>query len=174
MPSNKYLLILISFTILLSKLDFITSKPNPKLIQCKEEICDSLGGNCNREGTCTCYEGFTTDSDLIKCNYEQVSAIKAGLIELATGIGLGHFYAGRKLNGLFKLFCVGIFCACCTYSLIMMKRIREEAEAEDHPYVTLLVISAAVFKVVIIIWQIIDAVLFFLRIYKDGNNILLY
>jgi hypothetical protein len=56
----------------------------------------------------------------------------------------------------------------------MIKKIREETEAENHPYVTLIVVIATVFKVVIIMWQLLDGVLFFLRFYRDGRDFPLY
>ncbi len=160
------LIIIISFT-------FIHSQDKP--ITCLKESCYSFGGNCNREGTCTCHEGYLTDKTaILKCDYRQISSIKSGLIELATGCGLGHFYAGRKWNGLFKFFIMSIFCTMCMSSFIMIKKIREETEAEDHPYVTLIVVIATVFKVVIIMWQLLDGVLFFLRFYRDGRDFPLY
>ena len=59
-------------------------------------------------------------------------------------------------------------------SLTMIKKIRQEIEAEDHQYVSMLVVFAAVMKVVIICWQILDGILFFLKFYKDGRDFPLY
>jgi hypothetical protein len=173
MHISKLSIKLLQFFIVILLLRLISTQE--KSIQCLKDSCYSLGGNCNSEGTCTCLEGYLTDKfAILKCDYKQTSAIKAGLIELATGFGIGHFYAGRKLNGLLKFFIVAVFCTMCSSSLVMIKKIREEVEAEDHPYVSMLVIIAAVMKVVIVCWQILDGVLFFLKFYKDGRDFPLY
>ena len=163
--------------VLVSLINWVKTESFERQLICGKEICDASGGVCTTEGRCKCYEGYITGKSIdnhLKCNYEQVSSFISGMIELLTGIGLGHLYAGRKENGVFKLFCVALFCGCCVTSLMMMRKIREESEAEDHPYVTLLAFSGALFKIVIIIWQIVDALLFFLQVYKDGMGLPLY
>ena len=165
--------IIFQLLILLITFNFILNLEKP--ITCIKESCYPLGGNCNSEGTCTCFEGYLTDkSKILKCDYQQTSAIKAGLIEMATGCGLGHFYAGRKFNGILKFFIVALFCTMCSSSFVMIKKIREEVEAEDHPYVTFMVVMAAVIKVVIVCWQILDGFLFFMKFYRDGKDFPLY
>ena len=163
---------------------------NSQLV-CGLEVCNPEGAVCNVNKKCKCSKGFITtiaqsneekekispaqlQQTHLKCNYRQIMAFKAGLIELILGCGIGHFYAGRNINGVIKLLCVGLFCTCCIVSLVMIKKIREESEAEDHPYVTILVFSAAVYKVVIILWQILDAFMFFFNVYWDGKNYPLY
>jgi len=167
--STKFLHLFLFFSLL------ITISAQENYIQCMKDSCYSHGGNCNSDGACTCFDGYFTDKiSIFKCDYKQTSAIKAGLIELATGCGIGHFYAGRKLNGLLKFFIVCLFCTMFSMSLTMIKKIRQEIEAEDHPYVSMLVVFAAVMKVVIICWQILDGILFFLKFYKDGRDFPLY
>lgn len=163
----------------LSYFTFIQSQHKHKAKTfCGMEVCLSEGSYCGKENRCVCQEGYMTVENIhqknLKCNYKLTSSIKAGTIELLFGCGFGHFYAGRTGIGLFKLFCVSLFCTCCLGSLYMMKKIREETEAQDHPYVSLIVLLSVIYKIIMVIWQITDGFLFFLKIYKDGNDMPLY
>jgi hypothetical protein len=137
--------------------------------QCGNSICSKEGGYC-KEDQCICYPGYTTvlRRDHTSCNYKQISRFKAGLLEMFLGCGFGHFYANRKLNGTLKLSCVILFCGCCIFSFYMMRKIREESHAQDHPWASLIFLLSVVFKIVVVCWQILDGILFFCGIYKDG------
>lgn len=146
-------------------------------IFCGNSICHPIGGRCINQTICVCEVGYTTidySENHIYCNYKQSSRIKAFLIEIFFGFGLGHFYAGRTGTGVFKLLCYSVFCMCCFTSLYMIKKIREESQAEDHPYVSLLFILSVIFKAGLLIWQVIDSVLFLLNYYRDGKGFQLY
>jgi hypothetical protein len=151
----------------------LSNSMQDKLVYCKLEICNSFGGLCNGQGHCVCFNGFLTPDHLkdhIKCNYEQHNSKIAGLLETIFGCGTGHFYTGRKSNGTLKLFLIFLFCGCIMTTLVLIRKIRQEVEAEDHPYISLFVILVAVFKIVLVIWQIVDGMLFFFKVYKDGNG----
>ncbi len=143
------------------------------LIYCKTEICNSTGGVCNKEGHCQCYFGYLTPNHLadhIKCNYKQISSMKAGLLEILLGCGFGHFYSGRTINGWIKLICTFIFCGGLMTSVLFIRKIRQEVEAEDHSYISLFIVSMVIFKVIVIVWQMVDGILFFFKVYKDGHG----
>ena len=170
----------------LIKIAIITISLYPSVIKCQDDgpiifcgdnICHPNGGKCFDQIQCICNEGYTTinfPTYHVNCNYKQVSRTKAFLIELFFGFGLGHFYTGRTGMGLFKLFCYSLFCSCCCGSLYMIKKIREEMEAEDHPYVSLLFVLSIVYKVILVLWQLIDSVLFLINYYPDGKGVQLY
>lgn len=165
---------LIKYVILVILINQCLSKEKQ---MCGYDMCNPEGGYCNKASICTCYPGYISYKsyeDHSKCNYKQVSSIKAGLIEMIIGCGFGHFYAGRKGNGTVKLTCVIILSLGCFISLYMIKKIREETEAEDHPYVSMFFLSLVIIKIIIVIWQLIDGILFFLEVYKDGNDLPLY
>jgi hypothetical protein len=174
----NYFLLIILFRV-------IISQPNSSKIKeiiCGTEICHPEGGYCNNEYKCICNPGYTTFSPIIlpnaehkvNCNYKQKSDLKAGLLEMIFGCGLGHFYAGRKINGSIKLFCVLILCTCCCVTLVMMKKISQESQAEYHTFTSLLFLLSIVYTICLILWQFIDGILFFFGVYNDGNGIELY
>lgn len=161
---------------------------NPKYVFCGMDLCNTEGGICSKFNECICYPGYLTltqnyqienekDNGLfshVKCNYKQTSSFKAGLIEMIFGCGFGHFYAERTNFGTFKFLCVSIFCSCGCFFLYMIRKIRLEAQAEDHPYVSILFFLSIIFKITLVLWQLIDGILFFLKVYNDGNNVPLY
>ena len=72
--------------------------------------CPLNQGICTGE-TCQCLEGYKTVLDkalpLEKqtyCNYQQVNHYVPLVLEFCPAIGLGHFYAGKYIQGLIKLF----------------------------------------------------------------------
>lgn len=145
------------------------------MIKCGKEICDSIGGYCSPKLRCNCYERYTTRVySTIQCDYKMISKFKAGIIELIFGFGLGQFYALRKTNGKFKLFLYIADICCFIMCLYYIKKIKNEEEAEDHPYVTLYVLFTVLFSISLIIWQIVDGFLFFFGSFKDGNGIPMY
>jgi len=171
---NLIKIVILIISICLSKT--YTEEENVNIF-CGNSICHPIGGRCINQTVCVCKDGYTTidySGNHIYCNYKQASRIKAFLIEIFFGFGLGHFYAGRSGTGLFKLFCYSIFWMSCCTSLYLIKKIREEPQAEDHPYVSLLFILSVIFKAGLVLWQIIDSVLFLLNYYRDGKGFQLY
>lgn len=102
-----------------------------------EKYACSVYGNCNfniykyfklnnteddKKPHCVCNMGFSSfDIETLKsesnilCCYKQKSQLKAFLLELFLGFGIGHFYLGNIYLGLFKLgfqisACAAIWC----------------------------------------------------------------
>lgn len=146
--------------------------------KCTTKICDSLGGQCIEEETCKCNEGFTTllrNNNMKLCNYEKKSSIMAAFIELFLGFGLGHIYSGRKIYGIFKLLLSSLMCfvGCC--AIAMGVKLESGERSFDHNTVIefMYFIYGCVFNI-LVLWQILDFVLFIFKIYVDGNEIPLY
>lgn len=141
-------------------------------IICGKEKCNPQGGFCSPFLICKCYDDYTsTLSSKQKCDYKMISRFKSGLLEMIPGFGLGHFYALRNRNGAIKFFFSLIAIVCLIVSGMYIKEIREETEAVDHPYVSFFVLGTISLILIIIIWNIIDVILFWSNCYKDGNGI---
>lgn len=174
---TNLLIIIISITI--SFLPQITSQEldtdNIPVIKCGNEICDSIGGYCSSKLKCICYDRYATRIySTIQCDYKMISKFKAGIIELIFGFGFGQFYALRKTNGQFKLFLYIVDICCFITCLYYIRKIRDEEEAEDHPYVSLFVLFTVLFSVSLIIWQVVDGFMFMFGSLKDGNGMMMY
>lgn len=140
---------------------------------------------------CICDEGWTNLSidDSVKCCYHRKSQFSAFFLEIGIGFGLGHLYIGNSVTGLIKLIscvflCCGgwIFACCMCYKkdLELIEEVKAIDEGKDeiiiklrsHPLkykiFNILVIFSAIAYV---IWQIVDAFLFGLNIFKDSNGI---
>ena len=136
-------------------------------------LCDRTGGSCT-DNICLCNPGYITFlsyKSRMYCNYEQKSRMKAGFLELILGNGIGHFYSGRSLNGLFKLSLTIFICFSCYISLFLIKKLEEDPRTAGHPHLSLLFIVTVSLVVIIVLWQILDGFLFFFGFYKDGNNL---
>ena len=147
-----------------SKLNEITEVP------CGEEICNGRGSECE-DGHCVCDGDYiTTGRTSVKCDYKKISRFKSGLLELFIEFGSGHFYASRNLNGKVK-FTFNFLCLVCIgVSLFYIKKIRDEFEAVDHPYVSVFVLGTIAFIIVMVLWSLFDCLLFWFGVYSDGNG----
>ncbi len=141
--------------------------------------------------SCICDEGWTSLSlkDSVLCCYERKSQFTAFFLEIGIGFGSGHFYIGNSVIGLIKLIscillCCGgwIFACCMCYkkelelidevNVIYERKDEIRIKLRSHPlkykiFNMLVIISAIAY----LIWQIIDAFLFGLNIFKDSNGI---
>lgn len=172
---NKYfpihLIVLILIRKILSFSNSITKEEVHPII-CGKERCYPERGYCSPEMLCECYNDYTSTSfSLLRCDYKMISRFKAGGLELIIGFGVGHFYSLRKSYGSFKLFCYIVLVTSLLISLFLMKKIRNEPEANDHPYISVFVLGTATMVVISIIWNVIDCFLFWCNCYKDGNGI---
>lgn len=108
--------------------------------------------------------------DQVFCTYQQKKRIPAALLEFFV-TGMGHFYCGRVINGLFKIgislspFIVLIFICC-------LKVVKHENEAEG--VIKILICYICFGCCAIIIWQILDVIAFLMGFYNDGYGIPLY
>ena len=144
--------------------------------KCVQGLCDPNGGVC-LNSSCVCIKGYISYLTTINhslCNYKQISSLTSGLLELFFGSGMGHFYAGRSINGLLKLSFTIFFCFSCCCSLHLIKRLEEDPRTSGHPHISFLFIFAVTIGIMIFFWQILDFFMFIFGIYHDGNNMPLY
>lgn len=166
---HRFQLILLYSTMLISSKDNNNDK-------CVLGICDTKGGKCTN-GICICIKGFTTylsSKNHTLCNYEQKNSVIAGLLELFLGSGFGHFYSGRRINGVVKLSFTILFCYSCCCSLYLIRKLKEDPRTSGHPHISFLFIFALTVGISLIFWQLVDSILFILGLYYDGNNMPLY
>lgn len=165
--------IVIQFILIQVILSNSDNDESPPII-CGKEKCEPKGGFCSPLLICKCYDDYTsTLFSIHQCDYKMISRFKAGLLEMVPGFGLGHFYALRKRNGAIKFFFSLVGIVCLFVSGIYIKEITEETEAVDHPYVSFFVLGTIVLILVVIVWNIIDVILFWGNCYKDGNGIIM-
>ena len=135
--------------------------------------------------TCICDEGYSSFSnkDEVKCCYKQKSQYYGFLLEIIPGFGVGHFYVGNNTLGFVKLgVMVGlvlgiIICCCCMKKEIVdkEKETNNNNNAKDmfETSTSEMILNGIVIMLLFFIfaWQVIDACLFGLKFYTDGNGI---
>lgn len=157
--------------------------------KCKE-FCDENGGVCNTTTLiCKCkynYASFHNDyidvnlngNDTINnnkfCNYAKTSKLKSAFIEIIFGFGTGHLYSQRKLNGFLKLITYSFSFCCCCCLMILSAKIDTDNIDENQTFLKISTFLFLMCYCILIIWQIIDFVLFICGVYVDGNGIELY
>ena len=170
----KYKEYIIKIFTIIAIIKIINSEDNIKQlpIVCGIQKCDSIGGFCSKYINCTCHKGYNTFIKIneLKCNYKMYSKFKAGILEFFFGFGIGHFYSLRYSFGKFKLSLYLFFILCCIVSYYQIKRIRDEEEANDHPNVSICVITTICFFIILIFLQLIYCILFWLVFYLYGNQ----
>ena len=132
---------------------------------------------------CVCDDGYITlsDKDEVKCCYKQKFQLNAFLYELLS-FGFGHKYIGRK--GLFwikfyiEIILIIIIVICfCFYYISNKKRNNNELNNQNNINdifsIKEMIINALSFFsfITIMIWQIIDIILYGINFYKDENGI---
>jgi hypothetical protein len=169
---KRFHLILFNLTFL----SLVFSNNSSNNDKCVLGICDIKGGKCIN-GICNCIKGFSTyltSKNHLLCNYEQKNSVAAGLLELFLGSGTGHFYSGRRINGVVKLsFSVFFYFSCCC-SLYLIRKLKEDPRTSGHPHISFLFLFAMIVGITIFFWQIVDSILFIFGLYYDGNNMPLY
>ena len=87
---------------------------------CNTVNCPPLRGIC-KENQCICENGFITVNNKIiqnngvNCNYHLKNRIVAFLLEFFFPFGAGHFYSGKSLLAVIKLFLfIFLICMCCS------------------------------------------------------------
>ena len=143
------------------------------------ELCSQIGGICTENLKCICKKGYSTDfnqENIYLCNYKQYNKYITGLIELLFGFGFGHFYCKRYLYGYIQLSIEFIFCCLMACLISAFYKIDFILNNGNPSYYTNL-ISNFYFPLIVLAlvsWQIVDSILFFFSVYKDGNGINLY
>jgi hypothetical protein len=144
---------------------------------CDGSICDDTGGTCINDEICQCRDEFTTlpiGKNYKLCNYERKRSVSTAFLELLVGFGMGHFYCGRNINGSIKLILFMLLCCCCYCSILAAYKLTEENRQDLNTLVVYLLRIYSIVTNLLIIWQVIDFILFITGVYLDGNNISLY
>jgi len=145
-----------------------------KNIQCNTKNCRPPNAVCSDASTCRCLPGY---ANFVKkdqanpgyyCNYEQKKQLVAFLLEMFLGLGVGHFYTGRVLFGVFKLLVLigplilGVLMCCST----LVK------SSDTSSCVGLFVmIGSCLCICTALVWQLVDLIMFGINSYKDGNGV---
>lgn len=141
--------------------------------------------------SCVCDRGWTDDpynSD-VKCCYKRKSQFVAFALETFVGFGVGHFYIENDFVGMIKmLLCITLCCSCCLISVCFCykedpntligenrgRRVYREHlnMSSRYPLKYKLFNFFLIFSCCsIVLWQLIDAILFGINFYSDGNGI---
>lgn len=159
-------------------LNSIKSNFTYTITNCTNKICDEEGGICINSSICKCNDYHTTyyknnlNSIYKLCNYQKKRCIYTALIELFFGFGMGHFYCGRKVNGFLKLIIYSFFCCIGYCSLVLKFKLSQDGNMDENS--TLLKFFYYVWTTIfnfIMIWQILDFIIFLFGSYNDGNDI---
>jgi hypothetical protein len=171
--SNKITLIVIIILTQVITCEYVTRD-----LLCNEKICDSVGGRCIDERTCACNENYTTFyifENFKYCNYLKKSSLIAGFLELFLGLGVGHLYAGRKINGIIKMIiCTTCCCIGCSFLAIGMKLQQQNPNIASSPIIQFFLKTYAILINSVLVWQFFDFLLFVSKFYTDGHNLSLY
>jgi hypothetical protein len=153
--------------------------PNEKFlitrnIKCDNKNCQAPYGVCADASTCRCLNGYANFVEAGKtfpgsyCNYEQKKQLVAFLLEMFVGMGVGHFYSGRVLFGVFKLLVLlgplvlGILMCCSS--------IVKSSDTSSLMGLVVMIGSCACICTAVV-WQLVDLIMFGINNYKDGNAV---
>lgn len=139
---------------------------------CTESSCN---GVCKDNNTCACENEYAnkdnaknnSNSSQKLCSYKLYKQLTAFFLELFLILGFGHLYCGRVLNFLLKFFFILL--------MISLDFLFKYFIVVDSYYKKKSVyIISYFFYAIIIIWQVVDVVMFGLNKYKDGNDMPLW
>ena len=153
--------------------------PNEKFlitrnIKCDNKNCQAPYGVCADASTCKClngYANFVAEGQAFPgsyCNYEQKKQLVAFLLEMFVGMGVGHFYSGRVLFGVFKLLILlgplvlGVLMCCSS--------IVKSSDTSTCMGLVVMIGSCACICTAVV-WQLVDLIMFGINSYKDGNGV---
>ena len=144
--------------------------------------CDGHG-QCSSDGTeCICDSGYATSfkdsynshNSYMQCSYAQKTQQTAIILQVFIGyVGAAHFYVGNAVLGIFALmtfifsiispFCLEHCCIepCCPKCLPRQSEDRKSV-VDGCKYT---------FRAIIILWWLIDIIIFSLNKYTDGNHV---
>ncbi len=140
--------------------------------------------------TCICNNGYITpnktDYNSVFCCYKQKRQFYAFILEIIPGFGVGHYYAGRKTFFKIKLgVCVSlallyIICHfllkfCYLKRIDVQKANKGKKAAKNENELVNVEVTLNAIKIIclvgVIIFQIVDCILFGINYYHDGNGI---
>ena len=146
MKNYNFIINVITIGILINFI--ICQNKDLKPIICGIEKCDLKGGFCSKYLNCSCHNGYLTFLKIndFKCRYNFAK---------------------------FKLCLYLIFIFCCLLSYYYIRKIRKENDANEHPNISVGVLSTICLFILLIFWQLIDCILFWSGFYLDGNGMIM-
>ena len=137
---------------------------------CNISNCPPVRGSCF-SNVCVCDERYTTVNNQyvknngINCNYELKYKLYAFLLEFFFPFGMGHYYSGKTIFFIIKLFLFGgLILSCCFIACFL-------AEDKITGCQTALTLIFLLCAILLVILQIIDLVSYGFGIYYDGNGV---
>lgn len=126
---------------------------------------------------CKCIRGYTNLSEEaeVKCCYKQKKQLTAFVLEMIFSLGVGHFYSGHTFLGVFKMITISlielsmIVYSCIIYNEDHLRKGNKNTKWSIFHLIGTIFMFLGCF--VFLLWQIVDAVMFGLNLYKDENGI---
>jgi hypothetical protein len=138
-------------------------------LECGKKVCYRNYGTCFGNGTtCICnstHETYPEDS-VVMCNYTRKSQLIAFLLECFITFGAGHIYVMNLTQGIIKF----LFWA-LGYSLFISLRVLSKKREENDATTLIISLGGCICCVGMVIWQLIDVIMFGLNSYQDGYGI---
>lgn len=128
--------------------------------------------NCISATKCQCPNGYAQDpkkevkENELSCTYKRKKQYVFFLLELFLPIGIGHFYAGRIINGIVKLL---VMAAIIALDIILKNKILKGFKTKQRFSIVSYILYFG-----ILAWICIDIVCIGVNHYKDGKGISLY
>jgi len=149
---------------------------------CTIQKCSFPFGYCSSSTNCHCSYGYAnvnlnytlinsdSKTNNLYCNYSQKNQLTSFILEFIFPFGVGHFYALRNTFGLIKIMFVLVspllFCLLVCVGIIAMDSLNCQK--------FFAVISAGlglIYTIGVVVWFLVDLVMFGLNKYKDGNGV---
>ena len=162
-----------------------------KMLYCNIFQCDSAHGSCNIfNATCLCnplYDTYPEDG-ITLCNYLRKDQLTALLLELLITFGAGHYYLGKYPIAVLKtivwLVGLSLFIALRVYNKDNTSDEDDTDDTDDNEdedtgvenlssNTLMISLFGCMFCGIIIVWQLIDIILFAINSYTDVNGIIM-
>ena len=143
------------------------------VLKCGLFNCPSSNGSCfgKYNESCVCleqYASFPFDTYNL-CNYEKKKQLIAFLLEFFIMFGSGHIYSENYALGILKALYFVLTCG-----LFISVRILSKKTEENNTFILIISLLGCLTCAGLLIWQLIDVVLFGLNRYVDGNGVELF
>lgn len=140
---------------------------------CDEKNCPAPHG-CGTSGelvACVCDDHWAnypfTGTNGQYCTYERKKQIVGFLWELLTNLGIGHYYIGNVVAGIFKTL---VMLTPITIFVLGKLRLVKNRYNEGTTGMVMFIIMCA-FALVAFAWWLADAIIFGLNRYRDSNEV---
>ena len=142
-------------------------------LKCGQYRCPSTNGKCtgNNNETCICFNTFASYplDTYDMCGYPKKKQLYAFLLEFFVTFGVGHFYTGKYTIGVIKIF----FWLVC-YVLFFFLRVINKKKEENSTVTLVIALLGCMCCCGMLIWQLVDILMYGLNQYLDGNGIELF